>query len=93
MSNATTTQNRQRITERDLAECPVCGCDVYRSVETVMGGSVANSADTAQQRVCYEPIEGRGEHPSRVRVIFHRGGDLDTGHDDQAQLDEVMSHE
>lgn len=87
MSNATTTQNRQRISNPDLDECPVCGCDVARSVETVMGGSVENSADTKQRRVCYEPVDGRGDHPSRVRIIFHTSDDLETGHGDEIHLD------
>lgn len=93
-SNHTMTQNKLRVQTHKYDDCAVCGKPMDKVIETVMGGSVENSADTKQAKVCYEPVSTDVGQPARVRLFFHLPDDLESGgHDDEVQLDEVVNHD
>lgn len=90
MSDSTTTQPKQRVQTHKYDACAVCGQPVETVIETVLGGSVENNAETKQAKTCYEPVDTDTGQPARVRLFFHRPGDLDAT-TDEAKLDQAVN--
>lgn len=91
MSNPTTTNPNVRVQTHKYDVCPICDCEAETVIETVVGGSVTNNADTNQERVCYEPVDPDGEQPARTRLFFHLPAQLDTDREGRVDLDKAVT--
>lgn len=91
MSDPTTTNPNIRVQTHKYDVCPICDCEADTVIETVVGGSVTNNADTKQARVCYEPVDPGDEQAARTRLFFHLPGELNTDREGRVDLDQAVS--
>jgi len=88
----TTTQQNVRVQTHKYDQCAVCDKPMQKVIETVVGGSVANNADTKQARVCYEPVDPDDEQAARTRLFFHSESDLEApDRDGEVKLDQAVT--
>lgn len=91
MSNPTTTNPNIRVQTHKYDVCPICDCEPEKVIETVVGGSNENSADTKQVRVCYEPVDPGDGQPARTRLFYHLPGQTGADREGRVELDQAVN--
>lgn len=93
-SNTTESKTNDVRMIHGIDTCPICGCPVEMSVETVVGGSVENNGDTKQARECFEPVDPDAyRDAARVRIYYHTADQLGDERDGRVELDGMVNRD